>query len=112
MSDLFAIVRIPSEHTHEFEQFWKEIRISSGYNLQTDLVNPEQSERFDANALTEWVIPLYEHSSTLIAAVLGYLVARKGEVEVGKYKFKNMSAEDIQKIVEVLKDHARRDKTD
>lgn len=104
-----AIIRMPSEYETELTDLWKEIRIASAFGPETDLGVAEQCERFDAATLTEWVVPLLDHSSSIVTAILGYLVARRGECEVGEYKFKNMSADDIEKIVRLMKEVASKD---
>ncbi|NVJ91537.1 MAG: hypothetical protein HWE34_07755 [Methylocystaceae bacterium] len=105
MKNNFVVIRLPEEKTDDFTQIWEELRIATGYSVNDKLPKPEQTEGFDALTLTEWLIPLYEHSSTLISAILGYLIARKGEVQIGKYKFKNMSATDIEKILKIIKEN-------
>ncbi len=38
--------------------------------------------RFDGAGLVEWVVPLAKDASTLIAAAVGYIAARSGEIEI------------------------------
>lgn len=102
-SESDVIIRLPEENSGDLRELWREARIASGYAVNYDLENPELAERFDAAALAEWLVPMAEHVPALLSAVLGYLVAKRGEVEFGPYKFKNMSAEDIEKIIQLVK---------
>jgi hypothetical protein len=65
-------------------------------------------DRFDGSTLAEWAVPISEALKPLIGAFLGYLVARKGEVEIRDgnkmHKFRNMTPRQIKKITGILED--------
>jgi hypothetical protein len=97
-----ATVRVPLESATAFRQFWKEIRTAEGLDASLDLLDPEEMDRFDAAALAEWIIPLTQYGSAILSAVLGYLVARRGEIEIGDKKFRNVSIADVKEILKIL----------
>ena len=104
-TEIDIFLRVPTEFEADLKQLWKDIRQVSDFTVIDDLPDAEQLQRFDAVALSEWVVPLSAASKVILPAVFGFLVARRGEVTIGDHKFKNLSAKQIDEILEVLKKH-------
>ena len=100
------LIKLPKEFAGDARAFWKELRVADALPPESDLPDPDTVDRFDGAALAEWVVPISETLKPLIAAFLGYLVARKGEVEIrnGKevHKFRNMTPRQIGKVMEIV----------
>ena len=99
------LISIPTEFESEFRQLWKDVRQVSDFNPLDDLPDAEQLQRFDAVTLSEWLVPLTSAAKVILPAVFGFLVARRGDVTVGDHKFKNLSAKQIDEVLEVLRKH-------
>ncbi|WP_162915175.1 hypothetical protein [Desertibaculum subflavum] len=97
-----VLVRVPQEWEPDFRQFWKHLRMAEGLPATYDLQTPQLVDRFDGAALAEWIVPLAEHGSALVGVVLGYLIARRGEIEIGDKKFKNISIQNVKEILNIL----------
>lgn len=99
------IIRIPVESKHGFSSFWKEVRSAEGYNSDSDLKEAEELSRFDGASLAEWVLPLTEALPAILTGVLGYLVARRGEIEIDGMKFRNVTAKQVREILAILDEY-------
>lgn len=96
------IVRVPSEFAHDFQTHWKLLRQAEGLGSDADLRESEEIERFDGVGLVEWILPLVDALTPVVTAALGYLVARRGEVEIvdgdRTEKYKNLSPSEIERV--------------
>jgi Mg2+/Co2+ transporter CorC len=97
-----VVIRISKTFASEFASMWDEIRSVEGFDAEEMLEKPQEMERFDAATVVEWVVQLTDAVGPILTGVLGYLVAKKGEVEIDGMKFKNISVNDIKKIIEIL----------
>ena len=97
------IMRIAKAYAGELTSLWDEIRGVEGIDPEYMLANPQEVERFDAATAVEWIVQLTESAGPILTGVLGYLVAKKGEVEIDGMKFKNMSVRDIEKIIQIIR---------
>ncbi len=99
-------VRVPSDQAHAFALHWKDLRIAEGLSAQYDLGKPVQAENFDGTALVEWVVPVVAASAPVITAVLGYLIASRGELEIErdgkKIKLKNIKPSKLKELLEII----------
>jgi hypothetical protein len=104
-------LRIPEEWTNELKVFWRQLRIIDGASSDLDLVDEVPVEPFDGQALSEWLVPLTQASTPILTGILGYLVARKGELEIHdgdkRRKFKNMSPSQIREVMDILENHKK-----
>lgn len=98
--DSEVLIRVPAEDAADFRLLWSQLRMAEGLPPALDLHGGERLERFDAAALVEWVVTLAPVATPIVTAVLGYLVARRGEIEVragsNVLKFKNMTPRQIE----------------
>ncbi|RWM39907.1 hypothetical protein [Mesorhizobium sp.] len=94
-----VLLRVPKHLGREFSEHWDEIRAAEGIPPHYKLPAPDDVERFDAGAMVEWLVPLTSAVGPIITGVLGYLVAKRGEIEIGEMKFKNISVSDIKDII-------------
>jgi hypothetical protein len=106
--EMTLAIRLSQEHSNEFRQFWREIRIASGYPANVDLAEPEEVARFDGAALAEWIPLLTDAVKTIMPAILGYIIAKRGEVEIDGKKFKNISVQDIERILSMVKNEKKK----
>lgn len=104
----YIVIRIAKVDAGDLTSLWDEVRAAEGLPPSEMLPEPEELERFDAGALAEWVIELTQNSTPIITGVLGYLVARRGEVEIGGMKFKNMSIKQIKEIIKYMDDRGNK----
>ncbi|MER8788039.1 hypothetical protein NKH71_09255 [Mesorhizobium sp. M0983] len=96
---LDVLLRVPKHIGREFAEHWDEIRAAEGISPDHKLRDSDDVERFDAGAMVEWLVPLTNAVGPIITGVLGYLVAKRGEIEIGEMKFKNISVADIKEII-------------
>ncbi len=100
-------VRIPEENQVELILHWKQLRLVEGLSPEFDLTGGEMLDRFDGTALIEWVMPASEAILPILTAVLGFLSARRGEVEYTtgdkSWKFRNVRPRDIERITHILR---------
>ena len=104
------IIRIPTESSHAFRSFWGEIRSAEGFTSEFNLPRPEEVSRFDGASLSEWIIPLSHAVSPILTCVLGFLVARRGEIEIDGKKFRNVTAKQVRQILRLVDTYERRKK--
>lgn len=101
-----VIIRIPAEFGEEFRRFWSELRVSDSLPPEFELGAPAEIAKFDGQSLYEWLIPVAQTIAPVISAVLGYLAAKKGEVEIRSkeniLKFKNLTPKQIAAVVDAL----------
>lgn len=101
-----VILRVPAETRAEFEEHWKALRFADALSPDEDLSGCEHLDRFDGIAFAEWIIPLTKTIAPLVTAALGYIMARKGEVEIRakgrEWKFRNLSPSQIKEVMEAM----------
>ncbi|MER9936515.1 hypothetical protein [Mesorhizobium sp. M0088] len=98
-NDVSVLIRVPKHIAKAFAGHWDEIRAAEGIPPDFVLPQADEVERFDAGAMAEWLVPLTSAVGPIITGVLGYLVAKRGEIEIGEMKFKNISVSDIKEII-------------
>jgi len=105
-TDPIAIIRVSDEWTGELFNQWRLLRASEGLEPDADLAKPETMSRFDGATLVEWALDLTKDISPILTGILGFLVARNGEVEFRKgdriYKFRNLRANQIRQVMNVI----------
>lgn len=104
----YVLIKLPNNHREEFSSLWKDLRISEGLDSSFDLAAAAQSENFDGSEFTEWLVPLVSASTPLITALLGYIAAIRGEIEIERkgtrLKMKNMKASQLAEIIKAIND--------
>lgn len=102
----FVLIRLPHENGSEFRQLWKDIRLQEGLNSDADLPDAIESDNFDGSSFVEWAVPLLDSITPIVTCLVGYLVAKRGEIEIerngSKVKMKNMKASQLEKVIQAL----------
>lgn len=90
----------------DFTDLWKDIRLQEGLEQTFDLSDPVESDNFDGVGFVEWVVPITKAIAPLITGLFGYLVAKRGEIEIDrdgtKIRMKNMKASQLKEIIAAL----------
>lgn len=72
--------------------------------LQQTFDNPDEVERFEAGKYFEYILPVITTTGPLIASVFGkYLSRGKASVTLGDRVFNNMTAAEINELLDHLK---------
>ena len=109
MSDEATVaIRVPTSVAHDFHLFWKDLRLAEGLGSERDLRVDDgvEVEPFDAVAMVEWIVPIAEATAPLITGVLGYLIARRGEIDITlpgrRIKAKNITPSQAREFVQMI----------
>tara|TARA_R110002111_G_C5999385_1_gene372956 strand:- start:2442 stop:2771 length:330 start_codon:yes stop_codon:yes gene_type:complete len=101
-----VVIRIPEEWSDEFVNLWRQLRLIDGGDVELDLGPGDSVEPFDGQAFAEWVIILSDSSIPIMTAILGFLVAKRGECEISSedkvYKFKSMKTSKIREVMDII----------
>lgn len=99
------LIRVPKESGYDFRVHWSELRLVEGITSEHELGDSDEISQFDGATLAEWIIPLSEAITPILTCVLGFVVARRGEIEINGMKFKNVTSKQVKEILEVIEAH-------
>lgn len=96
-------ISIPTDHSREFRQLWKELRLADALDPSNDLGDPIEIGNFDGATLVKWVVDLSPVLVPLVTASLTYLITSRGEFEYErdgeKIRFKNLKPSQLKEIL-------------
>lgn len=101
-------IRVPTSVAHDFCLFWKDLRLAEGLDADQDLRVDEgvEVEPFDAVAMVEWIVPIVQATTPLITGILGYLIAKRGEIDITlpgrRVVAKNMTPSQAREYMQML----------
>jgi len=102
----YVVIKLPKDSQNDFQSLWKDIRLQEGLDPSEDLSEPVESENFDGAQLVEWLISLSPSSTNIITGLFGYMVARRGEIEIERngtrIKMKNMKISHLKDVIKAL----------
>ena len=105
MRDEF-LIRVPAEYREEFEDRWESARRSENLSVAYVLTEPQPVSGFTGVEVVEWIPQILEHSPAIMTAVFGYLVSRRNvEIVFEDMKFKNLSADKLGQVLEMIRRH-------
>ncbi|WP_299632074.1 hypothetical protein [uncultured Roseobacter sp.] len=103
------IVRVPADVAGDFQVFWKDLRVAEALDQDIDLGEPILSDNFDGAAVAAWVVSISPYIAPVITAVFGYLVAKRGELEIQKgdttIRMKNLKPSQLKEFLAAIDDH-------
>ncbi|WP_170359695.1 hypothetical protein [Ruegeria arenilitoris] len=105
------IIRVPADVAAETRSFWKDLRVAEALEPESDLGEPIHSDNFDGTALAAWVVPLASSIAPILAAVFGFLVAKRGELEIQKgdttFRMKNIKPSQFREFLAAIDDYSK-----
>jgi hypothetical protein len=106
-TDNILVIRVPAEFTDEFLMVWNALAIVEKEDRKLVADDLAIARRADAASIAQAMVPLLQASAPIVTGVLGYLVARRGEVEIvlngNTYKFKQLSGDEIKTVLQLIK---------
>jgi hypothetical protein len=107
MSEL--VIKLPADVAAEFLTFWKDLRVAEGLDQEIDLGEPVLSDNFDGAAVAAWVISISPVVAPVLTAIFGYLIAKRGELEVQKgdttIRMKNLKPSQVKEYLATIDEH-------
>ncbi|WP_041927037.1 hypothetical protein [Methylocystis sp. SC2] len=104
-SDLI-VLRIPAEFKDEFLKLWNSLAEMQDCTSQLSAGDIAVASRGDAVNIMQAIVPLVQVSAPIVTGMLGYIIARRGEVEIVKngntYRFKSINKDDMKAIVDMF----------
>lgn len=107
MSNL--VLRVPADVAGEFQSFWKDLRVAEALDQEIDLERPVMSDNFDGAAVAAWVVSISPYVAPIVTAVFGFLVAKRGELEIQKgdttIRMKNLKPSQLKEFLAAIDEH-------
>lgn len=101
-----VLIRVLLEDANNFRQLWKDMRVADALDQSLDLDTPVETENFDGAAMAEWVVPILKVATPIITGVLGFLIARRGELEITRngqmIKMKGIKPSQLKEIIALI----------
>lgn len=101
-----VVLRVPLEEQSSFVFMWRELRMAEGLQPDFDLPQPVETANFDGGAMAEWVMHITQAATPIITGIFGFLVARRGEIEIERHgqkiKMKGMKPSQLNEVIKIL----------
>lgn len=92
----------------EFQSFAHQARLALGYPPEITLNSEITTKNFDGQSIVEMAMSAASDVAPLVTALVGYIIAKRGEIKIKKgkteYHFKNIKKTDVFDIIDKLKD--------
>ncbi|MEP3232264.1 MAG: hypothetical protein ABJO30_05505 [Hyphomicrobiales bacterium] len=103
------VLKVPSDLTSNFRDHWKDMRIAEALDPEVDLGEPVLLDNFDGAAVAAWTVSMSPYIAPIVTAVFGYLVAKRGELEIQKddttIRMKNLKPSQLKQLLAAIDEH-------
>jgi len=103
------VIRIPADVAGDFQTFWKDLRVAEALDQSNDLGEPVLSDNFDGGAVAAWVVLITPYIAPVITAIFGYLIAKRGELEIQKgdttIRMKNLKPSQVKEFLAAIDEY-------